>query len=137
MLRKQYIVTISFCIFILLSIAFIQKLPDNEGEKPTFIQPSPQRNGDSAKGYQYLITGDYLKSGLPYNYFALFYGKDKQNYLNRNGKNANVPYGFNVVQGVNNTKVVVPTCLQCHAQEFEGKLYVGLGNTFQDFTHIV
>jgi cytochrome c553 len=134
MLRKQYIITISLGIFIMLCIAFVQKTPASEGEKPTFIPPSSQRNGDSGIGYQYLITGDYLKSGLPYNYFALFYGKDKQNFLNRTGKNANVPYGFNVVQSDNYTEVVVPTCLQCHAQEFEGKLYVGLGNTFQDFT---
>ncbi|MBC7651024.1 MAG: hypothetical protein H7101_04680, partial [Deinococcales bacterium] len=134
MYSKQYL-TIFFIIFwVIISIAFIKKLPFSEGDKPTFIPPSPQRNGDSGKGYNYLITGDYLKSGLPYNYYTLFFGKDKNNYLNRTGKNATVQYGFNVVMGENNTEVVVPTCLQCHAQEFDGKLYVGLGNTFQDFT---
>ncbi len=135
MFRKQLITIIFLSCAIAASIAFMQKTNEFEGDKPTVIPPSPQRNGDSAIGYQYLITGDYLKSGLPYNYFALFFGKDKQNYLNRTGKNANVPYGFNVVRGENNTEVVVPTCLQCHAQEFDGKLYVGLGNTFQDFTN--
>ena len=64
MLRKQYIITISLGIFIMLSIAFVQKTPANEGEKPTFIQPSQQRGGDSLKGYNYLVTGDYLKSGF-------------------------------------------------------------------------
>ncbi len=30
--------------------------------------------------------------------------------------------------------VVAPNCLQCHAQIFDGKLVVGLGNSFSDFT---
>jgi hypothetical protein len=41
----------------------------NEEEKPYFIPPSVQQTGDSAKGYAYLTTGDFLKSGIPYNSF--------------------------------------------------------------------
>ncbi len=118
------IISISCC------VAFISD------EKPIFIPPSPQRGGDAEKGYKYLVTGDFIKSGLPYNLYALANPSDKHNYLNRTGKNATVPYGFNVVKSNNDVDVVVPTCLQCHAQEFEGKLYVGLGNTFQDFSNI-
>ncbi len=132
---KQYL-TIFFVIFsVIISIAFIEKLPFTEGDKPTFIPPSSQRNGDSVIGYNYLVTGNYLKSGIPYNYYLLLNGKDKFNYLNRTGKNANVQYGYNVVISDNKTEVVVPTCLQCHAQVFDDKLYVGLGNTFQDFSN--
>ena len=135
MFTKQKIIIVSLIFCVSFCVAFIQKMPTAEGDKPTFIQPSQQRSGDSLKGYNYLITGDYLKSGVPYNYYSLFFGKDKNNFLNRSGKNATVPYGFNVVKGENDVDVVVPTCLQCHAQEFDGKLYVGLGNTFQDFTN--
>ena len=31
--------------------------------------------------------------------------------------------------------MVIPTCLQCHASEFEGKLIIGLGNTTVDFSN--
>ena len=79
------------------------------GDKPQFIPPSIQRGGDAQKGYQYLITGDYLKSGLPYGYFNLLNGKDKHNYLNRTGKNATVPHGYNVIRNEKGIDVVVPT----------------------------
>jgi hypothetical protein len=38
------------------------------------------------------------------------------------------------VQAPNGEMVVAPNCLQCHAQVFDGKLIVGLGNSFSDFT---
>lgn len=100
-----------------------------------FIPPSVQRSGDAAKGYEYLVTGDYIKSGIGYGYFSFLNPKDANNLLGRTGKNAVIPYNFNVVKSENNVDVVVPNCLQCHAQMFEGKLYVGLGNTTLDFSH--
>ncbi|MFP5040178.1 hypothetical protein [Parasediminibacterium sp. JCM 36343] len=117
-----------------LCVAFTTEMPGLD--KPVPIPPSEQRSGNAAKGYDYLTTGDYLKSGVPYSYYKLFNAKDTSNYLHRTGKNALVPFGFNVVNAPNNVVVVVPTCLQCHAQVFDGQLVMGLGNTFQDFTHI-
>jgi hypothetical protein len=38
------------------------------------------------------------------------------------------------VSAVNGEKVVVPNCFQCHAEFFDGKLIVGLGNSTGDFT---
>ncbi len=133
MFRRQFFILCFLVTLVFSSVAFIHKY---EGEKPVFIPPSAQRRGDSAKGFEYLTTGDFLKSGIPYSYYILLNGKDKNNFLNRTGKNGNVAYGYNVVLSENKTEVVVPTCLQCHAQEFEGKLYVGLGNTFQDFSNV-
>ena len=130
MQKKQWAVLI---ILIIGSIAFstgIEQLPD----KPVFIPPSTQRNGNAAAGYSYLISGDFLKSGLPYNYFQLINGKDTHNYLQRTGKNANVPHGFNVVSNGNGIDIVIPTCLQCHAQILNDSLVVGLGNTQLDFS---
>jgi len=100
----------------------------------TYIEPSIQRDGDVQKGYDYLVNGDYLKSGLGYKYYLLLNGKDKQNYLGRQGKAANVGYTFNLVRSSNNQDIVVPNCLQCHGKVFDGKLVVGLGNTFLDFS---
>ncbi len=46
------------------------------------IPPSKQRSGDAAKGYQYLITGDYLKSGIPYSFFKLVLKNDSSDLQN-------------------------------------------------------
>lgn len=105
-------------------------------EKPEPIPPAPgtQRSGNAAKGYTYLVTGDYLKSGIPYAFFAFAGPKDSNNYLGRDGYNKKLPHDYTAVKAPNGELVVAPNCLQCHAQVFEGKLVMGLGNTFSDFT---
>lgn len=103
-------------------------------EKPVPIPSSPQRSGDPARGYSYLTTGDYLKSGIPYNFFLLGIGKNKNNYLGRDGLNTDISHEYTAVKAPNGITVVAPNCLQCHAQVFDNKLIIGLGNTQIDFT---
>jgi mono/diheme cytochrome c family protein len=103
-------------------------------EEPVPIPASPQRSGDPIEGYRYLITGDYLKSGLPYTLFLAGIGKSPENLLHRDSLNAVVPYQYTAVKAPNGEVVVAPNCLECHAQVFDGKLYVGLGNSMIDFT---
>jgi mono/diheme cytochrome c family protein len=97
------------------------------------IPPSKQRSGDAAKGYQYLITGDYLKSGIPYSFFRFAF-KNDTNDLQRTGLNKNLSYAYTAVKAKNGEDIVAPNCLQCHSQFFDGKLIIGLGNSFSDFT---
>ena len=106
----------------------------NEGENPEFINPSKQRTGNAAIGYTYLTTGDYLKSGIPYSLFFMGAGKDTNNFLNRTGNNKNLAHDFTAVKAPNGELIVAPNCLQCHAQVFDGKLIVGLGNSLTDYT---
>src|SRR2546422_6329360 len=82
-------------------------------DDPVPIPPSKQRSGDAAKGYQYLVTGDYLKSGVPYSYFKLGF-KNDSNDLQRDGLNKNLPYTYTAVKAKNGEPVVAPNCLQCH-----------------------
>jgi len=103
-------------------------------DEPIPIPASPQRNGDVAKGYAYLTTGDYIKSGIPYNFFFLGFPKNPKNYLGRDSLNAPVSHEYTAVRAPNGEIVVAPNCLECHAQVFEDKLYVGLGNSMIDFT---
>ena len=117
------------------SVAAIRKDANNY-LGATFIPPSEQRSGDAQKGFDYVVTGDYLKSGIAYSYYSLINPKDKSNQLNRSGKNALLPYSFNLIKNADSLEIVVPNCLQCHAQVFDGQLYVGLGNTFLDFSRI-
>lgn len=124
------------CLLVIVMGIFISFTHSANEEKPVYIPPSQQRNGDAAKGYEYLIYGDYIRSGVPYGYFTLLNGRDKSNLLNRTGKNATVSVGYNVVNAPNGVEIVAPNCLQCHADQFEGKLYIGLGNTNVDFSTI-
>ena len=103
-------------------------------EKPVPVPKSEQRTGDAKEGYRYLTTGAYVKSGIPYDLFLLGMGKNKNSFLEREGLNANVSHEFTVVES-RGENVVAPNCMQCHAQVFDNKLYIGLGNTFIDFTN--
>jgi hypothetical protein len=64
-----------FILFILfitgLSFTFLIRT-----DEPVFVPPSPQRTGgDSAKGYDYLINGDYIRGGVPEMVFRKTIGK--------------------------------------------------------------
>lgn len=104
------------------------------GEDPVSIPASKQRtNGDAKKGYDYLVTGDYVKGGIPLNTF-LFAMKGQKNYLQREGLNEKINYAFTAITADNGEVLVAPNCLQCHSQVFEDQLIIGLGNSLADFT---
>ncbi len=103
---------------------------------PVPIPASVQRTGgDPKKGLEYLVTGDYVKGGIPYSVFIMGMGKDKTNLLHREGFNEKLSYEYTAVKALNGEIVVAPNCLQCHAQEYEGKLIMGLGNSLIDFSN--
>ncbi len=102
-------------------------------EDPVYIEASKQREGNPEAGYNYLTTGDYLKSGIPFSFFKMGVGKSADD-LGRQGINKDIPYSFNAVIAPNGEKIVSPNCLQCHSQEFNGKLVIGMGNSLSDYT---
>lgn len=125
------------CVLIVLGtlcLAFTTVLHYYAEDKPVYVPASPQRGGDSQKGYAYLTTGDYIKSGIPYSYFLLGFGKSKNNYLKRGSPNVFISHEYTAVKAPNGQLVVAPNCLQCHAQVFDDKLVIGLGNTLIDFS---
>src|SRR6266498_765383 len=125
---KKIIVT---AVVVISCISFIEITSNDD---PVPIPPSKQRVGNPDSGYHYIITGDYVNSGIPFDFYNLGFKKEKLNLLDRDGENAQVRYDFNVVKAPNGEKVVVPNCLQCHADFFEGNLIIGLGNSTGDFT---
>jgi mono/diheme cytochrome c family protein len=103
-------------------------------EEPVPIPASKQRlGGNPKKGYEYLTTGDYVKGGMPLSLFKLR-SNTVDTHLQRTGLNKNISYQYTAIKARNGEVLVAPNCLQCHAQEIEGKLYIGLGNSFSDFT---
>lgn len=128
---KKFTVLSSLILSVILLISFTKQF---SFEKPVAIPASVQRTGDAAEGYKYLITGDYLKSGIPYGVFRMATGKIKTVYLERKGINRKIGYDFTAIKAPNGKLVVAPNCLQCHAQVFDGKLIIGLGNSTVDFS---
>ena len=127
-MKKLIVAVVIVCSCIsFVTISFVK-------DDPVVIPPSKQRIGNADSGYQYIITGDYVNSGIPFGLYGLGFKKEKTNILNRQNENGEVRYDFNVVNAVNGEKVVVPNCFQCHAEFFDGNLIVGLGNSTGDFT---
>ena len=122
-------------LLVIASLSFSTVITHFKEEKPTPIPPSKQRSGDAAEGYRYLTTGDYVKGGLPYDFYLMGFGASKTNYLKREGLNANVNHDYSVVKSPNGENLVAPNCMQCHAQVFDSTLVMGLGNTFLDFSN--
>lgn len=98
-----------------------------------FLAPSAQRPGDPARGYEYLINGDYVSSGVPLGIYRQAVGATDLD-LGRTGAAKGVSYRFNVVKSPMGVEVVAPNCLTCHAESIEGRLIVGLGNNSDDHT---
>src|SRR5579862_7081145 len=94
----------------LMCIAFRDTIHLFDDIQPVPIPASPQRSGNAEKGYQYLVTGDYLKSGIPYNYFKLAYGKANGEFIKRDGFNADISYEYTAVKASNGEIVVAPNC---------------------------
>ncbi|MBC7829622.1 MAG: c-type cytochrome [Chitinophagaceae bacterium] len=129
---KKWVVLI---VMTVAGFAFTTVIQRFSEERPVYIPSSPQRTGgDPKKGYEYLIKGDYVKGGIPYNMYTLGIGKSRANFLQREGINEKVSHEYTAIHASNGEILVAPNCLQCHAQVMDDKLIVGLGNTFIDFT---
>ena len=99
----------------------------------TFVEASSQRTGDATKGYDYLVNGGYVSSGIPLNIFKFVYPTDPDD-LGRTGDGKGIPYAYNAVTDANGFKMASPNCLSCHADKLNGQVIVGLGNTTADNT---
>lgn len=98
------------------------------------IPPSPQRPGDPAVGYQYLLYGDMVGHGIPLDLYRVIAGSNSPDDLGRSGDSQGIPYALNVVEKPGGVKVVAPTCLTCHAEKINGQIIIGLGNNTADHT---
>jgi mono/diheme cytochrome c family protein len=127
---RKFIVLFSLFFLVISSTAFIAHFGE---EKPVPVPAGKQRIGDAVKGFEYLTTGDYVKGGIPYQVF-LFGAPKGVNHLQRTGLNAKLSHEYTVVKANNGELLAAPNCMQCHAQVFDGKLIVGLGNAAIDFT---
>lgn len=117
-------------------------IPDPKEEpkiEPTVIKTSPipsslQRDGDASVGKDYLFSGSYMSSGVPYAAYILARGENNSNELNRTGDNAVLPYDYTAITTDNGVRVVAPNCLSCHSAKINNEYVIGLGSHDSDFT---
>ncbi len=111
----------------------------NEPEPITYntsrIPTSNQRQGNIEKGKEYLFSGNFMSSGIPYDAYILANGEDNDNLLNRTGDNAVIAYDYTAVTAPNGVRVVAPNCLNCHSSKINDIYVIGLGNHSSDFTN--
>ena len=127
----------------LIDIVVNEKPTDQPDEEPEVEEPliesspipnNPQRTGNASVGYEYLISGNYMSSGVPYDAFLLGTSVNPDNRLNRTGDNANLPYDYTAITASNGARVVAPNCLACHAATIDNEFIIGLGSHDADFT---
>ena len=106
----------------------------NLGWKTKVVPASPQlEDGDPELGYDYVINGNYIGSGMPFDLIKKRIKKRGDTILQREGLNQDVVYALTAFEASNGIEVVNGNCLTCHASEFNGEIVVGLGNSFSDF----
>ena len=108
---------------------------DKQKEPSDTIPPASQRNGDAQQGREYLLYGDYIGSGIPKNVYDSYFGPTSSNPLERSGEAATIPYAFNIFEAPNGVEVVGGiNCFGCHTNVVDGEFYIGVGNSFSDYT---
>ena len=122
----------------LAALALLALGADAREDRPsiTTIDPAPQREGDPQRGREYLLTGDANGSGMPRVLFdAMGIARNAEPKIDRDGPNAGLPHSMTAFTDAHGVEVVaMVNCLACHAQELNGKLIIGLGNSLADWT---
>lgn len=108
--------------------------PEKYDWKSKVIPASPQvGGGNAAKGLDYIINGDYIGSGIPFDVLAKRLEKTTDTVLKREGLNAKVPYVLTGFEAANGVAVLNGNCFTCHAGKLNGEVVLGLGDSFSDF----
>ncbi|MEL7160789.1 MAG: hypothetical protein AAFN92_08525, partial [Bacteroidota bacterium] len=115
----------------------LAKVADTDGAdwKTKRLPATPQpTNGDPAAGFDHLLHGDYIGSGVPYE-IMLKAGRKmtKEQPYPRNELNEEMPYFMTAFIAPNGAKTVNGNCFTCHAGKVDGELVVGLGDSFSDY----
>lgn len=106
----------------------------NTGWKVKRLPAHPQQEGgDPEAGLKYMIYGDYIGSGIPYEVFSKRVKGRKDEVLQREGINGKLPYPLTAFEGIEGVEVVNGNCFTCHAGELNGEVVLGLGNSFSEF----
>lgn len=130
-------IIISFILFLtVISCQNNKMMPEPQlvDEITEILPASTQRAGNTAKGFDYLVNGNYVDGGIPLDLWLSLRGKNTVNILKRQGDNAQIGYQYTVTTTSNNTRAVGANCLNCHASYINNEFVMGLGNADFDFS---
>ena len=137
-MAKNYILVLAIVSFTLVTCkSYLQfSMPDMSVKpKPIEVPVSTQiPSGDPEKGYEYMIYGDFIGSGIPLELYKTLREGYKDTILNREGIGQHAPYDENAFTALNGVDVVSGNCFSCHASRLNGKMVLGLGRVNSDFT---
>jgi len=101
--------------------------------KKKHIEASIQREGNAKAGYNYLVNGDYVSSGIPSDFFSI--NADSTSvHLGRDVKNHKLPPEFTHIIR-DSVEMIAPNCLSCHGDYLNGEYIIGLGNSSFNYTY--
>lgn len=99
------------------------------------IETHAQRVGSIEAGRRALLEEPYVSCGIPESaYRELLAGAEIVQVEGRTPAADGLPYSVNVFANDDGINIVSNNCLTCHGTPLFGKLVIGLGNEFLDFT---
>ena len=135
-MKKFTFLIIGFMLLFGIFAFNVIKEPTFKRDKITSIPEYPQRTtGNAAEGWDYLRYGNYIGAGVPFQIFKRTIKKKtpKPNYLEREGKSADVPHMFNVFMENGVEVAGALNCFGCHGGFIDGQFIAGLGNNASDY----
>ena len=98
------------------------------------ILPAPtNEEGNPEVGYKYLVEGNAFNSGIPVKLYYLASTLKNNKLAHLTGFNGFSLNDFVVFKNEKGKLTATPGCLHCHAQQFNGKFIIGLGNSYSNF----
>lgn len=103
--------------------------------KTRVLPASPQdTTGDPAAGFDYLLHGDYIGSGVPIEIMRSAAKRmTKEQPYDRDSLNQGIPYNMTAFVSANGSEIVNGNCFTCHAGHVDDQLVIGLGESFSDY----
>ncbi|MFI5186450.1 MAG: hypothetical protein ACHQF0_06985 [Chitinophagales bacterium] len=99
------------------------------------ILPAPvTEEGNAEEGYKYLVEGNAFSTGIPAGIYRVINKLKNSKMANAAGYGKFAINDFVIFKNENGTLTATPGCLYCHAQQFNEKLIIGLGNSYSNFT---
>lgn len=107
---------------------------DERDWKVKRIPATPQDlSGDPDAGYDYLLNGDYIGSGIPFGAFKRAIKTINKKYPHQLEGREEIPYIVNVFEAYNGAEVASGNCFGCHAAPLNDTLLLGIGNYASDY----
>lgn len=98
------------------------------------IIPSPAiEGGDADAGYKYLVEGNAFSSGIPVDIYKFVKRIMNSQIAKMAGYSKFATNDFVIFKNDSGRLTATFGCLQCHAQQFNNKLIIGLGNSYSSF----